>query len=159
MKNAFSIALFAAFFALFACGKKPVFEQKKDLPGHFWAYADSLAFEIELPDTSKRHDFSVILEHSDGYPFENLYVRLRTHLPNGRILTRPFSLQLAQPDGAWLGKKSGETVSVSVPILTDAKFQQAGKFQFVFENWMRRDSLEGVAAVGFLVSQSEEKKQ
>ena len=142
----------AACFALLAsCENNFLIEEKQPVHGENWTYSDSLRFEFEVTDTSKRYNLYVDFDHAADFPTENIYVRIGTIFPSGKRLLKQRSFLLADPSGAWLGDCSGGQCSVRVLLQESTFFQETGKYTLIFEQWMRQDSLPGIRAVGLAV--------
>ena len=92
---------------LTACGPDVVYERDVALPGA-WAYADSVTFAYDIPDTARAYDLQLSLKHTDAFATQNLYARFVTVYPDGRRQSEPVSLELADQTGRWLGDCSGE---------------------------------------------------
>lgn len=142
-----------------ACKNDLLTEQKKSVAGENWAYADSLRFDFDLVDTSHVYNLFVDIEHDERYPFENIYVKIHTILPSGKRLSKTRSLQLAGLAGEWLGNGSGEKITARLMLQERAFFREPGHYALVFEQWMRRDSLPGIGAVGLAVQKTAEKRE
>ena len=159
MKKQLTISVLCAFTGLIlGCKHDFLLEEKKSVAGKTWVQADSLRFDFDLVDTAHVYNLFVDVEHSDGYPFENLYVRIHTVLPSGKRLVKIRSLQLAGPAGEWLGSGSGEKIKARVTLQEHAYFGQPGHYALVFEQWMRQDSLPGISAVGLAVQKTAERR-
>jgi gliding motility-associated lipoprotein GldH len=142
-----------------ACKKDYFFEQKKTTAQpEFWAYKDSIRFDFDLIDTSVTYNLIVDVDHADKFAFENLYVKIHTIFPSGKRLGKLKSLQLMTPTGGWLGQKSGETVQANLVLQDHTIFKEPGHYSIVFEQFMRRDSLPGITAIGLSVEKTNEKR-
>ncbi len=137
--------------ALAACGPDYLYDERVELPGETWTYADSVTFEFPIRDTQQRYNLYLTLDHTTGYPFQNLYTRIHTRFPSGDNLTQQVSLELADKSGRWLGDCSGENCRLRIPLQTDTYFNQPGVYAVTFEQFMRRDSLPGIQNLAFSI--------
>ncbi len=151
------LALLVLLFA--ACKNDMMTEQTKTVAGQNWAYADSLRFDFDLLDTGFVHNLFVDVVHAEGYPFENVYVKIHTILPSGKRLSKTRSLQLSGPAGEWIGSGSGEKISARLMLQERTFFREQGRYSLIFEQWMRQDSLPGIRAIGLAVQKTDEKRK
>ncbi len=140
-----------ALVVLNSCGPDYIVNEKRDIAGSAWTYADSLRFEADIPDTSKVYDLWLGLDHSPDFEWQNLYVQVHTLFPDGRRLSSPLSLELADQGGVWQSDCNAQRCRFRVPIQEGAWFQQTGKYTFTIEQYMRVSPLAGVQRVAFQV--------
>ena len=139
-----------------ACQTKPLYSETKTLQGS-WSYQDSLVFETEIQDTNQLYDLYLQLEHSETYPFANLYCALNVHFPQGPARQELISLELADETGLWLGSCSKGNCLRSMMFLENAKFQQLGKYRLVFKQETRQDSLPEIRSLSLSIYNSPDK--
>lgn len=148
---------FALFFSVLglitlnSCGPDYIVNEKRDIVGGAWAYADSMRFEAEIPDTSQVYDLWLGLDHSPEFEWQNLYIQVHTIFPDGRRLSSPLSLELANQGGVWQSDCNKKRCRFRVPIQEGAWFQQAGKYVFTIEQYMRSSPIEGVQRLSFQI--------
>ena len=135
---------------LISCGPDPLYTSRHDFPSG-WSYADSLTFAFDVQDTTARYDLELSLAHAPTFPNQNTYVLIDTYFPDGRHLTQPVSLELADRFGRWYGDCNGETCELTVPIQRNARFDRAGAHRLVVRQYARREVLPEVTEVGFRV--------
>lgn len=138
---------------LFAGCERPdtVFEQQIDLGHHGWAYADSLEFSYNISDTSSHYDLVLTVGHRNDFAHQNFYVELSTSLPDGKQLSQPLSLQLADNFGEWYGNCSGDGCVAEIALQEGVKFSEAGEYRLAVSQFSREDTLVGVSMLGFRV--------
>ena len=68
--------------------------------------------------------------------------------------TTRFEIKLADLDGEWLGKGSGNLYSYQVSALTNFKFPEKGTYTFSIEQNMRDNPLHEVNDVGLRVEKA-----
>ncbi len=137
--------------SLASCGPNYLYESKQDIPNDQWLYRDSLRFAFEVKDTSKRYNFYLDLDYDDQFASQNIYLRLSTQYPNGRQLTKVRSFDLFDAGGTPLGKSSGSSHRLRTALQENAFFNQLGQHTVTVAQFMRRDSLPGLRAVGLAV--------
>jgi len=141
-----------------SCGPRYVLRESEEVKDGVWTYADSAVFALEVVDTSKRYAIAIALQHTTGYAFQNLYLRIHTRFPNGQRLSQPISLELAGKAGNWLGKCRGKNCEIVIPIQENAFFNATGTHRFVLEQYMRTDSLPGIREVGLHIYEMSTRK-
>jgi len=139
-----------------SCDRNRVYEQIHTVDPEGWSQHDFLRFEFGIPDTTIPHHFFINLRNSVDYPYANLFLFVRTILPNGEKATDTLDIQLSDPDGRWLGKGVGKFRDVKVLVIPSFRFPMEGNYVFEIENAMRDEPhLTGIAAVGIRLERME----
>ncbi len=145
--------IFFSLLSLWACNDSNLYEDTKTIPAH-WKYADKIAFDYEVKDTTKAYDLLLKISHADNFAYENLYVMITTIFPGGDTTRNPLSLQIAGPDGQWQGSCSGQTCELSIPVSSGAYFKKPGKYSLIFEQYSREEALSGMETLGLTIRES-----
>jgi len=145
------LATLFALLVLASCGSEPFYEKTYPIESDTWTYADSLTFEVNIPDTTTVYNLFLEVRHRTDYSFQNLYVNIHTEFPGGRRLSRVVSLELADKAGLWLGDCNGESCTLNIPLQTDAYFNQTGAYRWIIEQYMRKAQLAGISAITFRI--------
>lgn len=66
------------------------------------AQQDSLSFNFDVV-AQQPYDIDLVLEHSDAYPYQNLYLKYDLIQNNELISSDTFSVELASESGEWQG--------------------------------------------------------
>lgn len=141
---------------LTACGPEIVYEEATVFADGNWAYADSVNFNFEVTDVDRPYDLDLTVSHGTDFAYQNFYVRVHTTFPSGKRETSQSSLQLAGDFGAWRGDCSGEHCTLSIPMLTDVRFEEPGAYAITVEQFSRDEPLAAIDGVGLRLSVSEE---
>ena len=139
---------------LTSCGETYFYEKTYELPDNQWSYDDTLSFEVDIRDTLKTYNLILDIEHSVDYPYQNNYVYIHTHLPEGTHLGKQVSIDLAEKSGKWYGKCNSETCLASTIIQPNAYFNQIGQHRFVVEQYMRSENLDGIKAISLKIQET-----
>jgi len=146
--------------SLVSCGEDYIFSDTHQFGDAGWTYADSLKFDFEIGDTSKRYNLLLTVHHTPDFANENLYVKFITVFPKGQEVLKGknrveqvTSLTLAQKDGQWLGECSSKECAMQIPIQTNTWFPAPGKYSLLVEQFMRRDSLRAIRAIDFAIQE------
>lgn len=134
-----------------SCKHNVVFEENQEigLPG--WSISKPLTFEVMVEDTLTLNDFYVNIRNNSDYPYSNLYLFIKTILPNHTMAMDTLECILADDTGKWLGKGLGDVKSKQYPFMKQFRFPHAGKYLFVVEQGMRQDPLPGIVDVGISI--------
>ena len=147
-KHLFTFLCFAIL-GLTACGPDFFYEKTYPIKGANWTYADQLDFSFEIEDTLQRFNLWLEVDHNIDYDFQNLYVQIQTRFPSGEQLQEPLSLELADKIGQWHGDCNNSYCSLRIPIQENAFFKQAGTYEIIIEQFMRKNPIRGIRNVGF----------
>ncbi|MCX2573682.1 gliding motility lipoprotein GldH [Pedobacter sandarakinus] len=136
---------------LVACTTSVV-DSNIEIPERKWTYRNHIKTEFEIKDHSKPYNIYFKLRHTADYKYANIY--LLVHLKLGeQIITKRYQYKLAKNDGEWLGSGSGNVFSYLLPLQTNFRFPQSGKFEIDIEQNMRDNPLVEISDTGILVEE------
>ncbi len=144
--------LAAAFFFFTGCSDDYIFQKEIEIQDGEWRYSDVLPFEFEIEDVSKKYDLLLDVTHAGDYSFQNLYVQFLTTYPSGEQKEQVVSLELASKSGIWNGACKGNSCTVEIPLQVNAAFEEAGRHSISIEQFMRKNPLRGVEAIGLKIT-------
>ncbi|AEE51658.1 gliding motility lipoprotein GldH [Haliscomenobacter hydrossis] len=153
MKIVFALCLGLSFL-LSACGPNYVYNHKTSFDNATWTYQAVQQHAVEIKDVAHLYNLVIGLKHSPEFAYQNLYVKIKTIFPDQQTREQVLSLNLAGGNGEWYGSCSGQTCSIEIPIQQNAIFEKAGKYQFIIEQYMRTEKIEGVKALSFKVEKT-----
>jgi gliding motility-associated lipoprotein GldH len=143
--------------ALGSCKQSVVYEETFEIdPQQGWPYADSLTYAFSIADTQQLYNLYLTLDHLVDYPYQNLYINIRTVFPDGKDLAQVLSLELSDKQGFWQGDCNSEDCELRIPIQEEAYFNQPGDYRIVVEQYMRTDSLRGLQSIGLQLEKTGE---
>ncbi|PRY16323.1 gliding motility-associated lipoprotein GldH [Pontibacter ummariensis] len=151
----------AAFLLLLAsCDPARVYEQNVDLPEGNWAIDNVPAFEFEIQDTTQVYDVYFNVRYNLQYDYYNLYVRHQLLGPDSILLSSQLHelLLMDSKTGKPLGDGSSDIYDLQVLALNDVTFKKAGQYKLMLTQYMRRDPLPNVLAVGARVAKESGKQ-
>lgn len=128
-------------------------DQNTSIENRNWSYANRIKNDVKIDDVSVPYNIYINLRVTGDYRYSNIFVLLRRNGPGVNSLTR-FEIKLAEPDGRWLGKGSGNLYSYQVPVITNFKFPAKGTYHFQVEQNMRDNPLHEVSDVGLRVEKA-----
>ena len=148
---------------VFSC-KPPrmdTFEKNHDIPRHEWHTGYQPSFELELApeDTAFYYNIYVNVRHTDAYPYNNLWLLIRTLVPGDSTAdVRRVELPLADTYGKWLGNGLDDIFEHRIPIQQNALLAKPGMYRFSFEQNMRQDPLPDMMSVGLRIEKAAPRK-
>jgi len=131
--------------------KNEVIDQNTEIPDHNWTYVDKLGFDAKIDDEKSAYNLYINLRVTADYKYSNMFVLISQNGPDKNPSVHRFELTLANKDGEWLGKGSGNLYTYQVPFLTQYKFPAKGNYHFYIEQNMRDNPLREVSDVGMRV--------
>jgi gliding motility-associated lipoprotein GldH len=145
---------------LVSCDPARVYEQNIDIPNSNWQIENAPVFEFEIQDTTKVYDIYFNVRYNLQYDFYNLYLRHQLVAPDSSEVSSKLHeiMLMDSKTGKPLGKGSSDTFDLQALALTDVKFNKAGKYSLKLTQYMRRDPLPHILAIGIRVSESKAAK-
>lgn len=136
-----------------------IFEETQDLPNQVWNKDHMVEYSFDIADTTQHYNIVVNLRHTNYYETSNLWLMVYTTYPDGNQQEQRLELTLADGNGEWFGKCTGDICNVQQFIQQKVYFNQMGTYKLVFEQIMRTDELKDVLAFGLRVEKYEEPEQ
>ena len=96
--------------ALAACDGSVYYDESHSVNEHGWLPQDTLTFDVEVDDTVHLFNFLVEVRNSVEYPYSNTFLFINTTFPDGSVAYDTMECPLADPEGRWLGKRTGRYV-------------------------------------------------
>ncbi len=137
--------------ALLSCNFSAVVDTNESVRDGSWLYANPAKANFEINDAAAVYDVNFKLRINSDYRYSNLYVIVTTKGDKARKRLR-HGFKIANAEGTWLGKGSGNLYNYSFPILRNYRFVDTGKYTIEVEQNMRDNPLQGVSDVGIEVT-------
>lgn len=153
-KNKIFGLVILACIALFSCKGDVVFDRSYEIEDGVWNYKTILEYEIDVTDTLSLNDFYLNIRNTNDYPYQNLFLFIKTLLPNKQLAIDTIECYLADDKGEWLGSGLGDIKSSEILFRKELRFTDPGKYLFMIEHGMRKENLEGIIDVGFMIKKS-----
>lgn len=141
----------------FGCNRNQVFEQNIDLEGNNWKIGDAKEFVFTITDTTKAYQVYFNIRNTIDYEFYNLYVRATLVGPDGKQLHgRLHEMDLMDAKtGEPLGSGAGDIFDHSILAIQNQRFTKPGIYKIKLTQYMRKNPLPGIMAVGLKVAYGE----
>ena len=134
------------------CTTNNVIDTNVELSQRNWSYVDKVKAIVEIKDPAKAYALKFKLRHTADYRYSNIFVLMHLSGPGLTKVTRRYEYRLAESDGQWLGKGSGNLYTYVLPLLSNYHFPQAGKYTIEIEQNMRDNPLKEVSDAGIIVT-------
>lgn len=141
-------------FSLFSCGPEQLFKDSQKMAQNIWSYDDSVSFQFEITDTTETLDVLLYLNHTEDYAYQNLYFTLGIAYPDGVKTLDTLSINVSDKMGMRKAKCRGGSCQLYTALMKHVRFQQAGKYRFIFNQFTRIDSLAGIHELGLYIEKS-----
>ena len=140
-------------FSLPACDSNRVFEQNIDIQNNNWRIGDTKEFRFEITDTTKTYQVYFNIRNALFYEYYNLYISETLLDPDGQMVhTKLHEMYLMdKKTGEPLGKGAGDIFDHSVLALKNQQFKKPGTYTLKLTQYMRKNPLPGIMAVGIKV--------
>jgi gliding motility-associated lipoprotein GldH len=142
---------------LVACDENRVYEKNIDFDERFWAVQDSAEFVFHIPNNSIEYNLYCDVRNSVSYEWSRLFIHYYLMDSTGNVLQNKLAeLMLFDPKtGKPFGSSGlGDIYDHRLQVIKNFKFPYSGKFRMKFKQEMRKDSLDGILAVGLRVEKA-----
>ena len=137
------------------CRPIDLYERTENIPKHAWSSDFKPSFSFDITDTSSLYQVSLILRHTDAYPFNNIWLDIRVETPDSLYNIRTEQ-RLGNNEQGWLGTGLNDVYEHRIPLNLELEkagisFRNAGKYTFQLAQVMREDPLPNVLQAGIRV--------
>jgi len=150
----------ALFFALILvllvnCRSIDLYERTVDVPKHAWKSDFTPQFDFEIKDTLALYEASLVLRHTDGYRFNNIWLEVQVETPDSLYSFRTEK-KLGDNEKGWLGTGLNDVFEHRIslnPELASAgiSFRKSGTYTFRLTQLMREDPLPNILQAGIRI--------
>lgn len=134
---------------------KAVMDTNTAITDHNWSYVNRVKFDCKIDDEKAAYNLYLNLRVTDNYKYSNLFLLIYQTSPGSKVKVNRYEVKLANRDGEWLGRGSGNLYSYQVPFRTNIKFPVKGNYHFEIEQNMRDNPLHEVSDVGLRVEKTQ----
>jgi gliding motility-associated lipoprotein GldH len=134
-----------------SCDENRVYEKNADFENGQWLVTDKPEFEFQISDTVSRYNIYCNIRNSVSYPYSRLFFNYDLKDSTGNSIqkklmtTTLFDQKTGEPQG---DSGLGDIYDQRVPLLQNYSFKNRGMFKIDFQQYMRKDTLAGIFAVG-----------
>lgn len=143
--------------ALSSCQDSSVVEMRyHELKGAYWPANERIEFPVTIENTQASYSLYYLVRYTDEYPYYNLWLKRQVlDSQKVRVAERLQGMDLFD---ATTGKPNGEgSTRYDHSFLGDStiSFPKSGKYVIGLSQYMRKDSLSGIQAVGIKLVRNE----
>jgi gliding motility-associated lipoprotein GldH len=140
-------------FVLAGCSSSSVYEKSYDFDHNKWMQNVKPSFSVVIQDTSKAYNYIFTLRTTTEYKYSNLWIYLNSTTPDGQKVREPYEIKLTNPDGTWIGKKTGTIVENTIHF-RNKKMPSPGKYVFALEQGITESLIDEVIDIGLIVEKA-----
>jgi len=133
------------------CNTNNLIDTNVEMPQRNWSYVNKVKAIVGIKDPAKAFTLKFKLRHTADYRYSNIYILMHISGPGLPEVTRRYEYKLAESDGQWLGKGSGNLYTCNLPLLSGYHFPKTGDYQIVIEQNMRDNPLKEISDAGIAV--------
>lgn len=143
-----------ALLILTSCVDTPLYTKSFSFKNNEWKQDVKPVFKVNIPDTATYFNITITLRTTTDYPYSNLWFFLHSSTPKGQTGREPIRLDIAHPDGSWVGEKSG-TIVTTTASFKHRKFPQKGWYTFSFEQGITQEVAKEIVDISYTVERDE----
>ncbi|HYK76887.1 MAG TPA: gliding motility lipoprotein GldH [Daejeonella sp.] len=143
--------------ALISCrDSNTLVDTNQEIMGRNWGYDNKIRVPVQIQDEQKSYNIYLNLRHSAEYKYSNIFVLLHIKGPDGKLITERKEFKLAEPNGEWVGKGSGNMYSYQLLFKKGYRFLEKGTYSIEIEQNMRDNPLREITDIGLRVENASE---
>lgn len=156
-KQLFAWLVCLALFSLSACDKNRIYEENIDIDDYNWKIDDVKEFTFDITDTTKTYQIFFNVRNALGYQYYNLYMSQTLIGPDkNKLYSRLHEMYLMDPKtGEPLGSGAGDIFDHTFLAVKAQRFAKVGTYKIRLRQYMRKNPLPGIMAVGIKVAVAE----
>lgn len=146
--------------ALTSCDENRVYEKNHDFPERHWLVGEKPEFEFLITNTDVRYNLYCNVRNEVSYPYARLFYTWHLTDSTGNEMRTALDSQFLfdKKTGEPFGRSGlGDVYDHRFMLLENFEFRRPGKYKMQFEQFMRKDTLQGILAVGVRVERAEDK--
>lgn len=132
-----------------SCQQPVLVDKFIEIPDRSWDYTHQPEIDVNVQNRNTAYRVYVNFRHNNQYEYSNVFLLI--HQKAGE--TQRVELTLAEPDGRWTGKQSGDIYTHQELIMDQFRFPDTGRFVFSMEQNMRENPLKGAVAAGLRIEE------
>lgn len=144
---------FCLVLAMWACTDNRLYEDYVDFDNRFWVVTEQPGFEFEIDDPKAKYGLYCNIRIAESYPYSDFNFQYTLSDSTGNVLVKRLVVKdvFDRKTGKPFGESGLGDIYDHQVQLADHNFANPGKYKITLEQFMRKDSLEGVLAVGVRV--------
>lgn len=151
------LLIFGLFGVLFSCDSGLIFDEYQSIESG-WDKDLGIEFKVVPPDTLKPYNLFINLRNTNDYKYNNLYLLVEMHHPNGKVKKDTLEYRMTTAEGEFLGSGFSDIKENKLWYMESEVFKEPGEYRIVVYQAMRElgkvsgvEKLEGIIDVGFRI--------
>ncbi|HRI78245.1 MAG TPA: gliding motility lipoprotein GldH [Cyclobacteriaceae bacterium] len=137
-----------------SCDSQRVYEDQTEFQDRSWKVTEEPRFNFTIPDTVARYNIYYNVRNSLSYPYARIFVTFHLYDSLGKELSENLVNNdlFDQKTGAPFGSSGlGDLYDHQFLLLKHHRFHARGNYSIKLDQMMRKDTLQGILAVGIRV--------
>jgi len=154
IKRLLLFTLLASIIALSSCDDSRFYEQNNSFEEKYWLMDSVQKFTVDITDKSIAYSIYLNIRNSSSYAFNNIYIDYSISNPDNKPLIKEMvNNTLFDPKtGKPLGQSGiGDVFDHQFKLQENYKFDNIGEHTIQLQQYMRKDTLMGIYAVGIRI--------
>jgi gliding motility-associated lipoprotein GldH len=106
---------------------------------------DTLIFTFNIEDTLGQYDLGMNVNYNYiDYPFQNIYFKVKTEYPSGKIQEELLNLDFSTKQGIVKGDCMGSTCNLPLYLQRRIHFNEVGSYKIQLVQSTRQESIHGI---------------
>lgn len=155
--RSFFLALTIITMFFFSCDEQRVYEKNIDFDSRYWLVNEKQAFDFEITDSLIAYNLYCNVRNSLDYPFARIFITYQLLDSTGIQMEGQMVSQLLfdEKTGEPFGESGlGDLYDHRILLKKNYRFSGTGNYSISFEQFMRRDTLTGILAVGLRIEKA-----
>lgn len=155
--RSFFLALTIITMFFFSCDEQRVYEKNIDFDSRYWLVNEKQTFDFEITDSLIAYNLYCNVRNSLDYPFARIFINYQLLDSTGIQMEGQMVSQLLfdEKTGEPFGESGlGDLYDHRILLKKNYRFPGTGNYTISFEQFMRRDTLTGILAVGLRIEKA-----
>lgn len=139
---------------MYGCNTNNLIDTNEEMPQRNWSYVKKVKAIVDIKDQGKSYTMKFKLRHTADYRYSNVFVLMHLSGPGQPLVTRRYGFKLAEADGQWLGKGSGNLFTYTFTLLSGYHFPKTGIYTIEIEQNMRDNPLKEISDAGMTIEEN-----
>lgn len=143
---------------LFACSEPgQLVQDYQSIDDEIWTSQQKLTFPVEVSDHKKPHRLLYLVRYNKDYPYYNFYVKRHLLDSTGKEISSTLQGMYLFDEKTGAPKGGGWGNNYDYSILADSNylFPYNGKYTIEIQQYMRKDTIQGISDFGLSISANE----
>lgn len=137
---------------LMACNQSQIIiDENISIYKNEWHVDQNPTFKVDIKDTLCTYKIFLNLRHTSNFPYSKIFILVHEKTKNNKDTTIRTAIDLAEPDGQWIGYSTASLHHVQYLLHENYTFADTGKYEFKIEHNMQQNPLKNIVDIGLKV--------